>query len=147
MDSISPSRRSDNMSRIKSSNTQPEMQVRRFLHRLGYRYALHKRDLPGVPDLVFPSRKKVVFIHGCFWHQHKGCVDGRIPKSRISYWKLKLQRNVERDRRNISKLRRDGWKVMLVWECGVNKADTISKRLIRFLGEPRTKSSHPGIGR
>ena len=139
MDSISPSRRSEIMSRIRSSDTRPEMQVRRLLHRLGYRYVLHRRDLPGVPDLVFPSRRKIVFIHGCFWHQHKGCIDGRIPKSRVSYWKPKLRRNVERDRRSISKLRHGGWKVMLVWECDAAKPDTVRKRLVRFLGAPRQK--------
>lgn len=139
MDSVSPSRRSEIMSRIRSSDTRPEMQVRRLLHRLGYRYVLHRRDLPGVPDLVFPSRRKIVFIHGCFWHQHKGCIDGRIPKSRVSYWKRKLQRNVERDRRNISKLRHGGWKVMLVWECDAVRPDTVHQRLVCFLGAPRQK--------
>jgi DNA mismatch endonuclease, patch repair protein len=128
------------MSRIRCSDTRPEMPVRRLLHRLGYRYALHRRDLPGVPDLVFPSRRKIVFIQGCFWHQHKGCIDGRIPKSRVSYWKPKLLRNVERDRLNISKLRRGGWKVMLVWECDAAKPETVRKRLTRFLGEPRLET-------
>jgi DNA mismatch endonuclease (patch repair protein) len=139
MDSVSSSRRSEIMSRIRSSDTRPEMQIRRLLHGLGYRYVLHRRDLPGVPDLVFPSRRKIVFIQGCFWHQHKGCIDGRIPKSRVSYWKPKLQRNVERDRLNISKLRRAGWKVMSVWECDADKPDIVRKRLTRFLGEPCPK--------
>src|SRR6478672_2195406 len=103
MDSVPAKRRSEIMSRIRSSNTLPEMEVRRLLHGLGYRYVLHRRDLPGVPDLVFPSRKKIVFIQGCFWHQHKNCSDGRMPKSRPDYWKPKLQRNVERDRLNIVK--------------------------------------------
>ena len=136
MDSVSSSLRSEIMSRIRSSDTRPEMQIRRLLHRLGYRYALHRRDLPGVPDLVFPSRKKIVFIQGCFWHQHKGCIDGRIPKSRVSYWKPKLLRNVERDRLNISKLRRSGWGVMLAWECEAANPETVRKRLTRFLGKP-----------
>jgi DNA mismatch endonuclease (patch repair protein) len=127
------------MSRIRSFDTRPEMQIRRLLHGLGYRYVLHRRDLPGVPDLVFPSRRKIVFIQGCFWHQHTGCIDGRIPKSRISYWKPKLHRNVERDRLNASKLRRAGWKVMSVWECDAAKPDTVRKRLTRFLGEPCLK--------
>ncbi|SRR5581483_409859 len=140
MDLVSSSRRSEIMSRIRSSDTGPEMQVRRMLHALGYRYALHRRDLPGVPDLVFPSRRKIIFIHGCFWHQHKGCIDGRIPKSRVSFWRSKLQRNVERDRRNISKLRRTGWKVMSVWECDTAKIGSMRKRLTRFLGEPRLKT-------
>lgn len=140
MDSVSSSRRSEIMSRIRSSDTRPEMQIRRLLHGLGYRYVLHKRDLPGVPDLVFPSRRKIVFVQGCFWHQHKGCADGRIPKSRVSYWEPKLQRNVERDRRNISKLRRGGWRVMLVWECDIANVDALRNRLVRFLGEPRIRN-------
>lgn len=122
---------------MPSNDTRPEMQVRRLLHGLGYRYVLHRRDLPGVPDLVFLSRRRIVFVQGCFWHQHKGCADGRIPKSHVPYWGQKLQRNVERDRRNISKLRRGGWSVMLVWECDIANADTLRKRLVRFLGEPR----------
>lgn len=137
VDSLSSSRRSQNMSRIRSSDTAPEMQVRRLLHRLGYRYVLHDRNLPGVPDLVFQSRRKIVFVHGCFWHQHKGCVDGRIPKSRISYWKPKLERNVQRDRSNIAKLRRGGWRVMSVWECATGNPDALRKRLTRFLGKAR----------
>lgn len=134
MDSVSSSRRSEIMGRIRSKDTKPEMLVRRMLHGLGYRYTLHRRDLPGVPDLVFPSRQRIVFVQGCFWHQHKGCIDGRIPKSRVGYWKPKLLRNVERDRQNISKLRRNGWKVLKVWECDVTKADSLLKRLVRFLG-------------
>ena len=139
MDSVSSSRRSEIMSRIRSSDTRPEMQVRRMLHKLGYRYVLHRRDLPGVPDLVFPSRRRIIFIQGCFWHQHKGCIDGRIPKSRVSYWKPKLRRNVERDRSNTSNLRRSGWKVISVWECEAAKFDTVRERLIRFLGKPRLR--------
>jgi DNA mismatch endonuclease, patch repair protein len=117
--------------------------VRRLLHGLGYRYALHRRDLPGVPDLVFPSRRKIIFVQGCFWHQHKGCADGRIPKSRVGYWKPKLLRNVERDRQNISKLRRGGWKVLTLWECDAAKSDALRKRLTRFLGEPRVSNRSP----
>jgi DNA mismatch endonuclease (patch repair protein) len=135
MDSVSVKRRSEIMSSIRSFDTRPEMHVRRLLHGLGYRYVLHRRDLPGVPDLVFPSRRKIVFVQGCFWHQHKGCNDGRTPKSRATYWKPKLQRNVERDRLNISKLRRGGWKVLSVWECETGRADALRKRLTRFLGE------------
>ena len=86
MDSLSTARRSANMSRIRSKDTKPELLIRRMLHGLGYRYSLHRRDLPGVPDLVFPSRKKVILVHGCFWHQHKGCSDGRLPKSHKEYW-------------------------------------------------------------
>ena len=136
MDSISTARRSENMSRIRSKDTKPEMVIRRMLHRMGYRYVLHKRDLPGVPDLVFPSRRKVILVHGCFWHHHKGCIDGRIPKSRLDYWGPKLLRNVERDLRNISKMRRRGWKVIKVWECDTTDAKGVIARLVRFLGPP-----------
>jgi DNA mismatch endonuclease (patch repair protein) len=134
MDSVSTERRSANMSRIRSKDTKPEMLIRRMLHALGYRYALHRRDLPGVPDLVFPARRKIILVHGCFWHQHKGCIDGRVPKSRLDYWGPKLLRNVERDRRNISKLRRGGWKVLKLWECDVLKAIDLGEHLAQFLG-------------
>lgn len=134
MDSISAARRSANMSRIRSKDTKPEMLIRRMLHKLGYRYTLHVRDLPGAPDLVFPSRRKAILIHGCFWHQHKGCIDGRLPKSREDYWVSKLLRNVERDRRNVSKLRRSGWKVLTVWECDVVENNNLLNRLVGFLG-------------
>jgi DNA mismatch endonuclease (patch repair protein) len=135
MDSISTVRRSANMSQIRSKDTKPEMLIRRMLHRLGYRYALHRRNLPGAPDLVFPSRRKVIFVHGCFWHQHKGCIDGRLPKSREEYWLPKLLRNVERDRRNIGKLRRSGWRVIKVWECDVLRdSEGAIRKISRFLG-------------
>jgi DNA mismatch endonuclease (patch repair protein) len=136
MDSLTPARRSANMSRIRSKDTKPEMLIRRMLHGLGYRYSLHRRDLPGAPDLVFPARRKIIFVQGCFWHQHKGCVDGKIPKSRIEYWKPKLLRNVERDRQNISKLRRSGWKVLTLWECDIPKDGGLQRWLVRFLGAP-----------
>src|ERR1700761_3512616 len=96
-DHLSPERRSKKMSRISSKDTKPELVVRRLLHGLGYRYRLHRKDLPGKPDLVFTKRKKVIFVHGCFWHQHSECREGRIPGSRLDYWEAKLKRNVERD--------------------------------------------------
>jgi DNA mismatch endonuclease (patch repair protein) len=139
MDSLSSERRSANMARIRSKDTKPEMLIRRLLHGLGYRYALHRRGLPGAPDLVFPARKKIIFVHGCFWHQHKGCIDGRVPKSGEDYWGPKLRRNVERDCRNVSKLRHGGWKVIKVWECDISKVDSLRKRLVRFLGARRSR--------
>jgi len=134
MDTIGPQRRSANMSRIRSVNTKPEMLVRRLLHGIGYRYALHRRDLPGVPDLVFPSRRKIIFVQGCFWHQHSRCIDGRVPKSRVTYWRTKLLRNVQRDHRNMRRLRRNGWRVMKVWECETVRTEALRERLVRFLG-------------
>ena len=142
MDSLSPTRRSANMSRIRSKDTKPEVLVRKVLHRLGYRYRLHRRDLPGVPDLVFPSRKKAIFVHGCFWHQHKGCVDGRLPLSRQDYWQPKLQRNVERDRENTTKLRISGWRVLKLWECDILNGNNLEHHLIQFLG-PAGRPSSP----
>lgn len=131
------------MARIRSKDTKPEMLIRRMLHRLGYRYALHNRKLPGAPDLVFPSRRKIILVHGCFWHQHKGCIDGRMPKSRQDYWRPKLIRNVERDRRNLAKMRRVGWKVIKIWECETANADRLLDRLVRFLGPARHNESRP----
>jgi len=144
MDSVSAARRSEIMARIRSKDTKPEMLIRRMLHRLGYRYALHRRDLPGAPDLVFPARRKIILVHGCFWHQHRNCVDGRLPKSRQDYWKPKLLRNVERDRRNIVKMRRGGWKVMMVWECDTADADRLLARIVRFLGPAGDKTRRTG---
>jgi DNA mismatch endonuclease (patch repair protein) len=122
------------MSRIRSRNTKPELAVRRLAHSLGYRYRLHKKDLPGSPDLVFPNRRAVIFVHGCFWHAHAGC--GRTPKSRLSYWLPKLKRNRIRDKQNMKALTRDGWSVLVIWECEVTDKK-LSQRIIRFLDAPR----------
>lgn len=106
------------------------MTVRRLVHGMGFRYRLHARDLPGVPDLVFPRLGKIIFVHGCFWHQHPGC--GRQPKSRLDFWRSKLLQNRERDLRNQQKLRSLGWRVLIVWECQLKRA-TLPARLLRFL--------------
>lgn len=134
-DSLSPQRRSENMRRIKSTGMKPEVTVRQIAHRLGYRYRLHKRDLPGKPDLVFPRLRKIIEVRGCFWHQHNSCIDSHIPKSRKSYWKPKLKKNVERDHRNIRLLRRLGWRVLIVWECQTFKSrqSRLERRIHRFL--------------
>ena len=131
-----PISRSENMRRIKSGDTIPEMAVRRLVHRLGYRYRLHRRDLPGRPDLVFPARKKILFVHGCFWHQHavKQCSDSRVPKSNTTYWTPKLKANTERDARNIAALEEAGWKVLVLWECEIATAIDLKARITRFLG-------------
>ena len=115
MDALTPERRSANMRMIKSKDTSPELTVRRFVHGMGYRYLLHVASLPGKPDLVFPCRKKIIEVRGCFWHQHAGCIDSHIPKSRIEYWKPKLARNESRDAVNEGQLRSQGWRVMVVW--------------------------------
>jgi DNA mismatch endonuclease (patch repair protein) len=126
------------MRRIKSSNTQPEMVVRRLVHANGYRYRLHAAKLPGKPDLVFASRKKAIFVHGCFWHQHERCASGHVPRSNGSYWAPKLERNVRRDQNNVAMLADAGWQVLVVWECEI-EAWTEAQLLARiraFLGKP-----------
>jgi len=133
-DTITPKRRSANMARIRSKDMKPELVVRRLVHSLGYRYRLHKKDLPGKPDLVFGPRRKVIFVHGCFWHQHEGCPEGRVPKSNRSYWAPKLNRNVERDQRVQRELADAGWDVMVIWECETSDAEALKRRLRGFLG-------------
>src|SRR5215210_1997488 len=105
------------MGRIRATDTKPEMMVRRLLHSLGYRFRLHRRDLPGSPDLAFPSRRKIVFVHGCFWHQHPGCRLAYRPKSNIDFWSEKFAANRRRDRRAIRRLRSSGWDPLVIWEC------------------------------
>ena len=121
------------MSRVRSKNTQPEMTIRRIAYALGYRYRLHGAHLPGTPDLVFSTRRKVVFVHGCFWHQHR-CPLGRVPKSRLNFWLPKFQANQRRDRINARRLRQLGWHVLVVWECQLSSTDKVRVRLIKFLG-------------
>ena len=133
MDKIAPERRSANMANIRSKDTKPEIAVRRVVHGLGYRYRLHGKHLPGKPDLVFGPRKKVIFVHGCFWHQHAKCVDGRTPRSNSGYWGAKLKRNEERDAEQVHELRRQGWKVLTIWECETSDPDRLERTLKRFL--------------
>jgi DNA mismatch endonuclease (patch repair protein) len=124
------------MSAIRSVDMKPEMIVRSLVHRLGYRFRLHGRDLPGKSDLVFRSRRKVIFVHGCFWHQHHrpSCKDGRPPKSNAEYWSPKLIRNVERDALNVQNLRAAGWKVLVLWECDALKTgNALANRIVKFL--------------
>lgn len=122
----------------RSKNTAPEMAVRSLAHRLGYRYRLHRKDIPGKPDLVFPGRRKVIFIHGCFWHQHPGCREGRPPKSNTAYWLPKLERNMERDKAALARLAAAGWDVLVIWECETKDAEALARTLTGFLGTPRT---------
>ena len=135
MDTLSTSQRSRIMARVRSEDTGPEMLVRRTVHSLGYRFRLHRRDLPGKPDLVFPSRCKVIFVHGCFWHQHRCKRGNRVPSTRREYWVPKLRRNVSRDRRVVRELRKLGWEVLKVWECQTKpqKLPTLIRRLVKFL--------------
>jgi DNA mismatch endonuclease, patch repair protein len=123
--------RSENMRRIRSKDTTPEMTIRRLVHSLGYRYRLHQADLPGKPDLVFRSKQKVIFMHGCFWHQHR-CIT-RKPRSNEAYWLPKLARNKVRDIRNKRALRRLGWNYLIIWECEIGNATALEKRIVKFL--------------
>lgn len=128
-----PEQRSRNMSAIRNRNTRPELVVRSLVHRMGYRFRLHRRDLPGRPDLVFPSRKKIIFVHGCFWHLHT-CRYGRVvPATNDSFWAGKRAGNRTRDRRNLRQLRKDGWEVAVIWECQTRDCEQLAKQLRRFL--------------
>ena len=133
VDTVSPEVRSQIMARVRSKGMKPEMKVRRLLHGLGYRYRLHRSDLPGRPDLVFPSRRKVVFVNGCFWHYHLDCDRVRIPATNREYWVGKLERNRDRDKRNLSLLEEMGWSVMTAWECQLRDIDTMTAQLVEFL--------------
>ena len=125
--------RSYNMSQIKCRNTKPELLVRSLVHRMGYRYALHRSDLPGKPDLVFVTHKKIIFVHGCFWHMHN-CRKGRsMPATRKKFWQTKREGNKQRDKHNINKLRRQGWKVLIVWECQIRDIKKLTGILKHFL--------------
>ena len=131
-DPLTPAERSERMSLIRNADTEPEMIVRRLVHGMGYRYRLHARDLPGNPDLVFRPRKKVIFVHGCFWHQH-GCRQYRQPRTKRSFWHPKLAKNKTRDAEVRQLLRKLGWGVMVVWECQVRKERVLRSRIKRFL--------------
>lgn len=135
-DRISEERRSYNMRRIKSTNTQVELKVRRLIHSMGYRYRLHDRRLPGSPDLVFRPRRKVIFVHGCFWHQHPeaGCRDSRRPQSNLAYWLPKLERTKQRDAENQQRLTESGWQSLTIWDCETADEETLRQRIKDFLG-------------
>jgi len=120
------------MAAIHSKNTRPEMIVRKLVHSMGFRYRLHRADLPGKPDLVFPSKRKLIFVHGCFWHQH-GCKSAHLPKSNMDYWLPKLDRNRSRDAEHIKVLREANWKCLILWECELKKLDVLKSRIIEFL--------------
>lgn len=133
MDVLTPEQRSRCMSRIRSRDTKPEIRVRKACHAMGYRFRLHRKDLPGKPDLVFPKHQKVIFVQGCFWHQHAGCKLASRPKTNSSYWEPKLRRNVERDAKARSSLEEQGWSVLYVWECETKSHGSLIDRLAAFL--------------
>jgi DNA mismatch endonuclease (patch repair protein) len=134
MDIVNKARRSENMRRIRSRDTKPEMVVRRTAFGLGYRYRLHQKTLPGSPDLVFPKLRTTLFVHGCFWHRHKGCPNCTSPSTRPEFWEKKFAGNMARDRRNVSALKRLGWRVAIIWECETTDLNALARRLQRLLG-------------
>lgn len=136
-DIVTPARRSEIMSRIRAKGMKPEMVVRRLAYSMGYRYRLHRKDLPGKPDLVFGGRKKVILVHGCFWHQHSDplCKIARLPKSNQAYWVPKLQGNVMRDAEQESLLRDKGWDVLVIWECETKAGGALAGKIADFLGD------------
>nr|VFK06740.1 MAG: T/G mismatch-specific endonuclease [Candidatus Kentron sp. LPFa]VFK23400.1 MAG: T/G mismatch-specific endonuclease [Candidatus Kentron sp. LPFa] len=127
--------RSRLMSRVKGADTKPEWIVRRLLHKMGYRYRLHRKDLPGTPDIVFIGRRKAIFVHGCFWHRHEGCRMTTTPKTRSAFWKKKFEANKERDRRKFRELDAMGWGYLVVWECETRNKEDLKHRLWDFLDQ------------
>ncbi|MBI2240939.1 MAG: DNA mismatch endonuclease Vsr [Magnetospirillum gryphiswaldense] len=127
------------MSAVRGKNTEPEMRVRRLLHAKGYRFRLHRSDLPGTPDIVLPRHRTVIFVHGCFWHRHTGCKRATTPKTRVAFWTEKFERNVARDRLKETALREMGWQVIVVWECETKATEILAAKLVAAL----TNSSYP----
>ena len=123
--------RSRNMSAIKSKNTKPEIKVRKVLHSMGYRFRLHRKDLPGSPDIVLPKYKTVIFVHGCFWHRHENCKYASTPKTRQEFWEAKFRENINRDKLNQENLSSKGWKIIVVWECEIKDKDFDLNRLFK----------------
>jgi len=135
MDTLTPEQRSERMRRVRGRDTKLEMVVRRLVHCMGYRYRLHRRDLPGAPDLVFPSRRKVIFVHGCFWHRHPdpACRLARMPKSNLDFWAAKLEKNKERDELIRARLTELGWNVLVIWECQTRDREALKAQIGGFL--------------
>lgn len=140
-DVFSKEKRSWIMSRVKARDTKPELLVRSTVHRMGFRFRIHRRDLPGNPDIVLPKHRKIVFVHGCFWHGHKGCPRSRRPATNREFWNKKLDGNIQRDRRQRRKLSRTGWMVLVVWQCETRQPEKLSRKLSRFLCDEQEKAS------
>ena len=146
-DIVDSRRRSEMMAGIKGRDTKPELVVRRIAHKLGLRFRLHREDLPGRPDLVFPRRRLAVFVHGCFWHRHDGCRYAYTPKSRVDFWMRKFAENVARDRRNEEALRELGWRVLVIWECITRNEEVVREYLRERIEqcEASTRDQHRGL--
>lgn len=134
-DTLTRAERSERMGRIQNKDTKPEMRVRKIVHGMGYRYRLHKANLPGKPDLVFAGRRKVIFVHGCFWHRHPdpSCSLARLPKSKLDFWVPKLETNRQRDEANVRELEQAGWDVLTIWECQLRNEKELKIRIQVFL--------------
>ena len=135
-----PLTRSELMARVGPKDTTPELAIRRLLHRLGYRFQLHRHDLPGTPDIVFQGRRKVIFVHGCFWHRHPGCKAASTPKTRVDFWAQKFHENVARDARKTKTLEAEGWGVAIVWSCETKNIEPLASKLSAFLGPSKLSS-------
>lgn len=135
MDVFSQAKRSLIMSKVRGKNTKPELVVRSLLHRMGYRFRLHRRDLPGNPDIVLPRHKKVIFVHGCFWHGHKDCLRAKRPTTNEAFWNEKLSKNIERDKRYRKELETLGWSVLLVWSCRIKDPEALREELESFMNQ------------
>lgn len=145
VDTLSPEKRSWNMSRVRNKDTKPELLVRSILHRNGFRFRLHKNGLPGKPDIVLARYKTVIFVHGCFWHRHKGCPDATTPKTRTAFWVNKFKENTERDKRTGEALRDLGWNVIIVWECEILRPENLLERLKTEIKQSLNKAIHTKV--
>jgi len=136
MDTLTPTERSRRMALVRCKDTKPELMVRRLVHSLGFRYRLHNAKLPGRPDLVFGGRRKIIFVHGCFWHRHgRKCPLTRLPKSKLDFWRTKLEQNRIRDRKNYRSLRASGWDILVLWECELGNVECVAEKIAAFLSK------------
>ena len=137
MDVFSKGKRSQIMSRISGKNTKPEIIVRSLLHRMGYRFRLHDKNMPGKPDIILPKHKKVIFVHGCFWHGHRDCPRSKRPSTNVEFWNKKIDGNIERDNKNIKSLENLGWKTLILWTCEIKNQDILKHKLNSFLDKKK----------
>ena len=145
MDSLTPIERSKRMSLVKNKDSKAELIVRKLVHSMGYRYRLHVSNVPGKPDLVFPGKRKIIFVHGCFWHRHE-CFNGqRLPKSRLDFWQPKLEKNKERDIKTQAILKEQGWDVLIIWECMIKDRELLQNIIKTFLDTPKNRTKDKNI--
>jgi DNA mismatch endonuclease (patch repair protein) len=142
-DHLSKTDRSALMGKVRGKDTKPEIVVRKIIHSLGFRFRLHRKDLPGCPDLVFASKRKVIFVHGCFWHRHKRCKRATTPQTHTDFWQSKFDANVSRDRRNLNALTKAGWESLIVWECSLKHVERLAGDLRQFLDSPAKTGKSP----